>query len=169
MANPSKAKGDRAELAFVKHITPWFPNARRGKAGAEKDLGDIFGVRDRDGDDWTVQVADRAVMLREHGAVLRKAAEAAQQSERAGTPFWCLVVKRAGCADVGQWFVWLPLGDLAACISRSGCEPSHDGDKLEAWLTDGHHDHWADLAQVTVRTWLALIAPEPAWTPEPPF
>lgn len=108
MASPSKAKGDRAELAFVKHVTPWFPNARRGKAGAEADLGDIFGVRDRDGDDWTVQIADRAVMLREHGAVIRKAAEAAEQSERAGTPLWCLVVKRAGCADVGQWFVWLP-------------------------------------------------------------
>ncbi len=152
MASPSKAKGDRAELAFVKHVTPWFPNARRGKAGAEKDLGDIFGVRDRDGDDWTVQIADRAVMLREHGAVLRKAAEAAEQSERAGTPFWCLVVKRAGCADVGQWFVWLPAWTL---------------------YVSGHNvldlEPWDDLACITVRTWLALIAPKPAWTPEPPF
>ena len=154
MTNPSKAKGDRAELAFVKHIAPWFPHARRGKAGAEADLGDIFGVRDRDGDDWTVQVADRAVMLREHGAVLRKAAEAAQQSERAGTPFWCLVVKRAGCADVGQWFVWLP----AWMLWNVRFWPYHEGD-----LPD------EDLVGVTVRTWLAIIAPEPAWTPEPPF
>ena len=146
MSSPSKAKGDRAELAFVKHIAPWFPNARRGKAGAEKDLGDIFGVRDRDGDDWTIQIADRAVMLREHGAVLRKAAEAAQQSERAGTPLWCLVVKRAGCADVGQWFVWLPCSDLAAAMGHIfGLGVASPPD---------------DLACITVRTWLALVAPE---------
>jgi hypothetical protein len=154
VASPSKAKGDRAELAFVKHIAPWFPNARRGKAGAEADLGDIFGVRDRDGDDWTIQIADRAVMLREHGAVIRKAAEAAQQSERAGTPLWCLVVKRAGCADVGQWFVWLPTWMLW----RTPALPYYEGDLCDE-----------DLVCVTVRTWLALIAPEPAWTPEPPF
>lgn len=155
MASPSKTKGDRAELAFVKHVTPWFPNARRGKAGAEADLGDIFGVRDRDGDDWTVQVADRAVMLREHGAVIRKAAEAAEQSERAGTPFWCLVVKRAGCADVGQWFVWLPFWMLAeATLGHFGQKAPVTGESL---------------ACIDVRTWLALIAPEPAWTPEPPF
>lgn len=157
MASPSKAKGDRAELAFVKHIAPWFPNARRGKAGAEADLGDIFGVRDRDGDDWTIQVADRAVMLREHGAVLRKAAEAAEQSERAGTPFWCLVVKRAGCADVGQWFLWLPAWALCDAVLT----PFRSGPN--AYATPD------DLACITVRTWLALVAPEPAWTPEPPF
>jgi hypothetical protein len=153
VASPSKAKGDRAELAFVKHIAPWFPNARRGKAGAEADLGDIFGVRDRDGDEWTIQVADRAVMLREHGAVIRKAAEAAEQSERAGTPLWCLVVKRAGCADVDQWFVWLPAWTL---YGDRGAE-------------DADFGVWADLACVTVRTWLALVASPPAWTPEPPF
>jgi hypothetical protein len=157
VASPSKAKGDRAELAFVKHIAPWFPNARRGKAGAEADLGDIFGVRDRDGDDWTIQIADRAVMLREHGAVIRKAAEAAEQSERAGTPFWCLVVKRAGCADVGQWFVWLPAWALRDAVLT----PFRGGPN--AYATPD------DLACVTVRTWLALIAPPAAWTPEPPF
>lgn len=149
MTSPSKAKGDRAELAFVKHIAPWFPNARRGKAGAENDLGDIFGVRDRDADEWTIQVADRAVMLREHGAVLRKAAEAAQQSERAGTPLWCLVVKRAGCADVGQWFVWLPAWALYGAFMS----PFGIGD-------EDPQPEWADLACVTVRTWLALVAPE---------
>lgn len=166
MASPSKAKGDRAELAFVKHIAPWFPNARRGKAGAEADLGDIFGVRDRDGDDWTIQIADRAVMLREHGAVLRKAAEAAQQSERAGTPFWCLVVKRAGCADVGQWFVWLEAGALADVVGSFNVRGDHERGSWKSFLWSQTS---SDLACVTVRTWLALIAPEPAWTPEPPF
>lgn len=150
MASPSKAKGDRAELAFVKHINAHgFPNARRGKAGAEKDLGDIFGVRDRDSDEWTVQVADRAILGREHGAVLRKAAEAAVQSERAGTPLWCLVVKRAGCADVGQWFVWLPAWALYGAFHSSGRIYGEDAG-----------NEWADLVCVTVRTWLALVAPE---------
>ena len=47
MASPSKAKGDRAELAFVKHIAPWFPNARRGKAGAEADQNQANIEQDR--------------------------------------------------------------------------------------------------------------------------
>ena len=144
MASASKTKGDRAELAFVKHIAPWFPNARRGKAGAEKDLGDIFGVRDRDGDEWTVQLADRK--WRKHSEVEAKAREAAQQSERAGTPMWCLVVKRAGCTDVGQWFVWLP----AWMLWNTRHMAYYEGD-----LPD------EDLVCVTVRTWLTLIAPEP--------
>lgn len=158
MASPEKAKGDRAELAVVKHLQAHgFPNARRGKAGAEKDLGDIFGVRDRDGDDWTIQVADRVILGREHGAVVRKAREADEQSERAGTLLWCLVVKRAGCADVGDWFVWLPAWMMADTYNS----PFRVG-------SNGYGPEFDDLTCVTVRTWLALVAPEPAWT-EPAF
>ncbi len=145
MTSPSKDKGDRAERAYLAYIQPWFPNARRGKAGAEKDLGDIFGVRDRDGDDWTVQVADRKSLVN-HGAVLAKAREAAEQSERAGTVLWCMVVKRPGCADVGDWFVWLPLSYLAASLGHIfglGVESPPN-----------------DLACITVRAWVALVAPE---------
>lgn len=145
MANPSKDKGDRAERAFIAHIAPWFPNARRGKAGAEADLGDIFGCLDRDGDDWTVQVADRK--WRSHGELLAKAHQAAQQSERAGTACWCMVVKRPGCSDVGDWFVWLPVWLVV---------DTSDG----PWTVDAVND----LAMVTVRTWLAMFAPHPVVT-----
>ena len=146
MTNAAKDKGDRAERHFVDHVAPWWPNARRGKAGGEADLGDIFNISDRHGDDWTVQVADRDIMARQHGKVIAKAREAAQQSERAGTPMWCLVVKRAGCGPtmVGDWFVWLPVW---AVVDTNG-----DG----MWTRAAEDD----LVCLTVRTWVAMFAPE---------
>lgn len=144
MTHPSKVKGDRAERAFLAYAAPYWPNARRGKAGAEADLGDIFGIVDRDSDPWTVQVADRK--WRSHSEVEAKAAEAAQQAERAGVLLWCLVAKRPR-AEVGDWFVWLPTWALYGCIDW----PGPHGQERE---------QWADLACITVRAWVALIAPE---------
>ena len=60
MSSSSKDKGDRAERDVVDYIKPYCPNIRRGKAGAEKDLGDLFNYVDLDGDPWTIQIADRA-------------------------------------------------------------------------------------------------------------
>lgn len=142
MTNSAKTKGDRAERAFVAHIAPHWPNARRGKAGAEADLGDIFGIVDRAGDAWTVQVADRK--WRSHGEIVTKAREAREQAERAGTPFWCMVVKRPGFSDVAEWFVYLPTWVLWWRLD----------------LIDGNRPYPAeDLASITVRAWLSLTAP----------
>ena len=142
MSTPSKAKGDRAELALVKYLQAnGFPHARRTKAGGEKDLGDLSGVVDRDGDLWCVQVADRR--WRSHGELLAKAWTTPAQAETLGATFWCMVTKRPGCADPADWFVWLPAFILAEVIdARSDFDPP------------------ADLACITVRTWVALVAPE---------
>lgn len=150
MSTPSKDKGDRAERDVVKHLAAHgFPHARRTKAGGEKDLGDLSGVVDRDGDLWCVQVADRR--WRGHGEVLAKAAEAERQAILLAAPFWCLVAKRPGCSDVGDWFVWLPANLLADCVGSAG---------YNGWT--GIPRPVPDLACVTVRTWLALVAPEAA-------
>lgn len=152
MSNPSADKGARAERAFLAHIAPWWPNARRGKAGAEADLGDIFGVVDRDGDPWTIQVADRK--WRNHGELLAKAREAAEQAERAGTGgVWCMVVKRPGCTDVGDWFVWMPV--WCAFDTADGMTVHILGAGGAMWELNAVND----LCMVTVRTWLAMYAP----------
>ena len=148
MPNPQKAKGDRAEVALVTYLQAWWPNVRRTTAGGEKDLGDLSGLIDRDGDEWCVQVADRKILLAQHGAVLVKASEAAEQADRLGAPFWCLIVKRAGMVDPGNWFVWLPVLMLGETFDAGGWWP----------LEDAAPD---DLACITVRAWVALIAPEP--------
>lgn len=132
MTGPAKRKGDAAERALVKHLNAHgFPLARRGRAGGEADLGDVFGIVDHGGDAWTVQVADRK--WRSHSEIEAKAAEALVQAERAGTPLWCLVTKRPRASDVGDWFVWVP-----------------------TWALLPHGQ--PDLACITVRTWLGLMA-----------
>lgn len=157
MSTPSKDKGDRAERALVTYLQAWWPNVRRTKAGGEKDLGDLSGLIDRDGDEWCVQVADRKILLAQHGAVIVKAREAAQQAERLGAPLWCMVVKRAGCTDPADWFVWLSAGSLFDLVG--GFNDGHR--ERGTWRSFAWSSTADDLACLTVRTWVALTAPEP--------
>lgn len=152
MSTPSKDKGDRAERALVTHLQAHgHPKARRTKAGGEKDLGDIGGVQDRAGNQWCIQVADRK--WRSHGDIIAKVATVPAQCDTLGADYWCLITKRPGCPDAGDWFVWLPtwmlLDATAQCNNsvRIDVEPS-------------------DLACVTVRAWLELTAPEAHPDPE---
>ena len=139
MSTPQKRKGDKAERDLVAYLNAnGFPQARRTKAGGEKDLGDLSGVVDRDGDLWCVQVADRK--WRSHGELLAKAATVPDQAEELGAPFWCMVAKRPGCSDPGDWFVWLQAWQLAYLLRSA------------ALTGDGAVDH----ACITVRTWVAL-------------
>lgn len=148
MSTPSKRKGDKAERDLVRYLNAnGFPQARRTKAGGEKDLGDLSGVVDREGELWCVQVADRK--WRNHGELLAKAATVPAQSEELHADWWCMVAKRPGCADPADWFVWLPCAFLLALVTF---ESLH-----EIGQVVGH-----DLACLTVRTWVALTAPEVA-------
>lgn len=141
MSTPSKNKGDKAERDLVRYLQAnGFPQARRTKAGGEKDMGDLSGVIDRGGDLWCVQVADRK--WRNHGELLAKAATVPDQAKALGTFWWCLVAKRPGCADPADWFVWLPTWFLYEMV--------------DATPDDGV----PDLACLTVRAWVALTAPE---------
>ncbi len=162
MSSSSKDKGDRAERDVVDYIKPYCPNIRRGKAGAEKDLGDLFNYVDLDGDPWTIQIADRA--WRSTSEIEAKVATAAVQAERAGTPWWVCIVKRAGCTDVGKWWAYMDVGMLIDLIG--GWCDGWDG--IDLFRAEPHRQAHG-VARIDVSTWLALTAPEPAWTPEPPF
>lgn len=145
MSTPSKNKGDRAERDVVNYLRPYAPKIRRTKAGGEKDLGDVLGFTDRGAYSWTLQVADRK--WAGHAQIINKTAEAAKQAANAGCDFWAMIAKRPGCKDVGDWFVWLPTWVLLDAVALSNDAPRFD---LEP----------SDIACVTVRAWLELVAPE---------
>ena len=61
MANPNKAKGDRAEAAVRDFVVEFFPESWRTRAGWDDDRGDV--VLDLLGDKvltWAIQVKDTA-------------------------------------------------------------------------------------------------------------
>jgi hypothetical protein len=90
MANPSKRKGDRAEL----EIQGWFWNelgvkARRALgAGRKDDVGDIHGVPDT-----VISVANYADLDR---AVRDKLPDLERQRENANATFAAMFVRRRG-------------------------------------------------------------------------
>ena len=90
MTNPSKARGDRAELevqALLRDLLG-VPARRMLGAGRLDDVGDIDGVPD-----LTVQVANYADL----GRALREKIDACPaQQERAGTTFGCSFLRRRG-------------------------------------------------------------------------
>lgn len=152
----NRRNGREAERKVRDHLRPrGWPELDYAHAGGPSrqhsdDRGDLAPLIDRDGDHWTVQVKGPRSQP-SPGEVERWAAEAAAQADANGRGgLWVLVVRRPGTADVGRWWAWLP-----------------------AWMVIGpddarlvrHDDAW-DLACLTLRTWVALVAPEPAWLPE---
>ncbi len=90
MANPSKRKGDRAELevqAIIRDLTGW-PARRKLGAGRFDDEGDIDGVPDT-----SIQVASYADLSR---AVREKVPACVNQQQRAQTTFGATFLRRPG-------------------------------------------------------------------------
>lgn len=156
MSTPSKDKGDRAEVALVTYLQAWWPNVRRTKAGGEKDLGDLSGLTDRDGDVWAVQVADRN--WRAFSEIEVKARETAQQAERLGAPCWVMICKRPGCKDPGRWWAWMEAGTLFDLIGTFNA----DGRTRGTWRSFAWSPGSSVLVQVPVSLWVQLTAPEAA-------
>lgn len=94
MTNPSKAKGDRAELEVQELLRTLLgvPARRKLGAGRADDMGDIDGVPD-----CTIQVANYADIAT---ALRRKVDECPAQQERAGTTFGACFIRRRGGAYV---------------------------------------------------------------------
>lgn len=130
------------------------------------DRGDLAPCVDRDGEHWTVQVKGPRSQPTP-GQVERWAAEAAAQADANGRGgLWVLVVRRPGCADVGRWWAVLEAGTLWDLIGTFNTEGFHERGtwKSFAWSAES-----SDLVTLPLRAWVALVAPEPAWTPAEPF
>jgi hypothetical protein len=90
MSNPSKRKGDRAELgvqALIRDLLGW-PARRKLGAGRLDDIGDIDGVPDT-----VIQVADWKDTI---AALRLKPLECEVQQERAGATFGATFLRLRG-------------------------------------------------------------------------
>lgn len=107
----SQAKGKRGELAVVDYLKPWFPDARRtvrtGFRNAKSSAADEGDIDGTPGMCFQVKVlADELVS----GKVLQGIY--AETVEQAAGRMPLIVNKRNGLGEVGQWWVWLAVGDL---------------------------------------------------------
>ena len=105
MANPSKRKGDAAELEIARIITDltgW--NVRRALgAGRQDDTGDLYGIPST-----TAQVKNYADQAR---AINEGLHDLERQQTNAGTTFGVVFVRRRGgrwiaVMDVPGWAIW---------------------------------------------------------------
>ncbi len=103
MSNPSKAKGDRAELEVQGLLRDHLgvPARRALGAGRLDDIGDITGVPDT-----VIQVANYADITR---AIREKLPACTDQQQRAGTTFGATFVRRRG----GEYVVCMTVEQFA--------------------------------------------------------
>jgi hypothetical protein len=109
MANPQKAKGDRAEreAAQLIHDLLGFPTRRKLGAGRQDDTGDINGIPDT-----VVQVAD----WQDTGAALRqKPLGAEAQRQNAGVTHAATLLRLRG----GTWRVILTPEQWATLVREA--------------------------------------------------
>jgi hypothetical protein len=114
MTNPSKAKGDKAELEICRILADLtgFPARRKLGAGRTDDTGDLDGIPD-----CTVQVKNRpGDPLRSIREIL---AELPTQQANAGTTFAAGLVRRPG----GRWMAVMDLEQLATWMREAITPP----------------------------------------------
>lgn len=131
MANPNKAKGDRAERAVRDWATARWPGSFKTRAGFNEDLGDIVAtpapgrvalqvkdVASPSWSQWFTQLASQVATLR---------AESAGDTRVLGG---VIVHKLRGQGDPGKWRAVTTLDGLASLLEsvyRAGLE---DGGKV---------------------------------------
>lgn len=122
MANPNRDKGLKSERDVAAYCRA------NGMAGAERSVSTGWKTRDRQLTDLgdikgipgvCIQVRN---VVRQHPrglagkALADMMAETATQGEAAGAALAILIEKRAGHADVGEWWVHVPANLLAALL-----------------------------------------------------
>jgi len=137
----NRRRGKQTEQMVARFLESYgIGNGRRNLAGYARDHGDYGPIRDRDGDAWGVEI--KGWQDPTPAKIEAAAKEAAREAEHAGAPYWVLVVRRPGCAEVSRWWAVLPVMFLIELV---------DG----AW-TFGNDE----LVQVPLAVWAALVAPE---------
>jgi len=146
----NRRNGREAERYARDYLRAWWPDIDYLHPGGvyrahETDCGDIGPCVDRDGDHWTIEVkGPRSTPLA--GDIDRWTAEAATEADNAGQGgLWVLIVRRPGTKDVGRWHAYVPVAVLTRDMAY------HAG--MDAALGD-------DLACLTLRTWVSLVAPD---------
>lgn len=117
MANPSKAKGTKAETAVVEYLRPrGFPHVERRALSGAVDKGDLMlvgltcEIKDTASADWSGQLN-----------------EAVKEQSNAGSDYGFLIRKRRGHTDVGKWYFVMTVEQGVSLLRAAGY-----GDALDA-------------------------------------
>lgn len=144
----NRRQGRETERAVRDYLRAWWHDIDYTHPGGpgrthSGDRGDLAPLVDRDGDHWTVEVKGWRD-TQSAGVIDRACREAEAEAEANGAGgLWVCIVRRPGCADVGRWHAYLPVDNLLVTA--------------DAGRDTQTHDH----AGITVRAWVALVAPEP--------
>lgn len=115
MSNPSKRKGTAGETAAAKWFRAnGFPFADRQPLRGNRDAGDLALAPGLVAEVKSVAVAAGGRVPPKMLATFM--AEAESERMNAGAAHCPLIVKRAGTADVAQWFAYLPAWAFAQLV-----------------------------------------------------
>lgn len=130
MANPNKAKGDRAERAVRDYVAERYPGSFKTRAGFNDDLGDVLVAHD--GGRVVLQVKDVAspAWRAWFGQLAEQAATATDNYDGVHEVLGGLIVHKArGEADPSKWRAVAELGavlDLVDAAYKAGLEARAD-------------------------------------------
>lgn len=107
-----RQKGTRAESAVVSYLKDnGFPYAERRALHGTNDKGDITGV----GPDVVLEVKDHAKL-----SLSEWVSELEDEMRNANATTGCVVAKKRGTLDVGNWYAILPFRLLVQLLKESG-------------------------------------------------
>lgn len=113
----NRVNGAETERAVARYLTPWWPDARRAVRSTDPDPGDIAETSPSLW--WSVK---RLKSVGEQVPAVWLAELTAKKRGAIGL----LVVRRFGHADVGRWWCWISLADLAEVLQAHVPVPFED-------------------------------------------
>lgn len=120
MSNPKKAKGDAFEIAITNHLVEQGFDAKRTRAGYERDHGDIHVLDDQGRLALILQAknfsGDASPWQRMSGIV----ADTQTQHEQSGARHAAAVIKRRLVSDPGKQYVVLELDWFLGLLRAAG-------------------------------------------------
>lgn len=119
MSNPQKAKGDKFELDVVNYLVAAGFNAKRTRAGYERDYGDIHVLDDLGRLGLILQAKNRAQDTSPWRRLAGYVADTELQRSQAGARHAATVVKRPGVAAPGKQYVVLELDWYLALLREA--------------------------------------------------
>jgi hypothetical protein len=114
----AKRKGSGAERDLVTFLrTAGFPHAERRLAGSAQDRGDIAGIPG-----VVVEVKNHAAL-----SLAGWVDEAVAEQANDGADYGLVVHKRRGKGSAGDWYVTLPVAQMARLLRQAGYGTPLDG------------------------------------------
>jgi hypothetical protein len=161
----NRYSGRETEQRVARHLRQFWPESKRlvrtgfrNGHSESADEGDLHGIP------FAVQIKGHqrgAPQFVPGKALADLWSDANNQAMAHSLPFAVIIEKRLGCADVDDWFAWLPMRlnvALATCATLINMEPG--GGSRTAWHRldpNVQIDQGYRLVRMNVREFLALV------------